>query len=82
MYSYKYTVNNKTYENKCTSKHTYNKNDEIEILYDENNPENSILQEQYNMFTPKLVIIGYIISALMLIPLIIYIIKNPHVLSM
>ncbi len=53
-YSYKYNVDNNTYIRKnCTVEEVYNNGDIIRILYDTDNPEESITEEEYNRFTKK-----------------------------
>ena len=53
-YSYKYNVDNNTYIRKeCTVEKVYNNGDIIRILYDTDNPEESITEEEYNRFTKK-----------------------------
>ena len=64
IYSYSYTINNKTYKrNNFISKETYNKNDTIDILYDINNPEDSISKDEFEKITEKEdIILYYILS--------------------
>ena len=64
IYSYIYTINDKTYKREnYISKETYNKNDEIEILYNENNPEDSISKNEFEKITIENVILYYVLLA-------------------
>ena len=65
-YTYEYKVNNKIYKTNYSSKETYNVNDEIEILYNIDNPEESITKEQYNKISLKHVLANYGLSLLLI----------------
>lgn len=61
-YSYKYNVDNETHSRKyCKLKEVYNKGDVIKILYDTENPEDSITEEEYNDSILKRNVVGYCI---------------------
>lgn len=68
IYSYSYTINNKTYNRKnYISKETYNIDDTINILYDINKPEDSISIDEFEKTTEKENIIVYYAISIILI---------------
>ena len=55
IYSYSYTVNEKNYKNgKYKTLNVFDKGDKIETYYIEENPKESIVEEEYNFFLLKI----------------------------